>query len=84
MAKTEDIMDQDSSDEDDSDKLPLENCIENEIPVTLVSVQPRSQDYYLKLVFYTKVCSIKNIMFIENGKQGKLLEDLWTTLLTAC
>lgn len=79
-------MDKDSSDEDDSDKLPLENCIENEIPVTLVSAQPRSQDYYLKLVFRIvgKFFSLKNILFTENGKQGKLLGDLWTTRLIAC
>ncbi|XP_076260754.1 uncharacterized protein LOC143196716 isoform X2 [Rhynchophorus ferrugineus] len=48
LAKTEDIMDRDSSDEDDSQKFPLESSIENEIPVTLVSVQPKNQDYYLR------------------------------------
>ncbi|XP_066252607.1 serine-rich adhesin for platelets-like isoform X1 [Euwallacea similis] len=48
LAKTEDIMVRDSSDDDDSEKLPLENSIENEIPVTLVSAQPKNQDYYLK------------------------------------
>ncbi|XP_030763881.1 uncharacterized protein LOC115888327 [Sitophilus oryzae] len=48
LDKTEDIMDRDSSDEDDSQKLPLESSLENEIPVTLVSAQPKNQDYYLR------------------------------------
>lgn len=50
LAKIEDIMDRDNSDEDDSEKLPLENSIENEIPVTLVSAQPKNQDHYLRFI----------------------------------
>ncbi|XP_050303338.1 uncharacterized protein LOC126741075 [Anthonomus grandis grandis] len=47
LAKTEDLMDRYTSDEDHSDKLPLENSIENEIPAALVSAgQHMNQDHY--------------------------------------
>ncbi|KAL1506182.1 hypothetical protein ABEB36_005589 [Hypothenemus hampei] len=45
---TQELIDRDSTDEDSPDRFPLENSIENEIPVTLVSTQPKNQDYYLQ------------------------------------